>query len=150
MPRLRKPSRMWGTAAAASSRSTVMRTSSEPARANAATCAIVPSISAVSVLVMDCTTIGAPPPTAMLPTMTCVVWCRGAGPATSERRAFSGLFMGTRISGFGDVQQRIGGKGGYVSRPVNQKKSCNYKQGRHAEHGGQLVMQNEIARHHAK
>ena len=32
MPRLRKPSRICGTAAAASSRSTVMRTISEPAR----------------------------------------------------------------------------------------------------------------------
>ena len=73
MPRLRKPSRICGTAAAASSRSTVMRTISEPARASAATCAIVPSTSAVSVLVIDCTTIGAPPPTATLPTMTCVV-----------------------------------------------------------------------------
>ena len=40
-----------------------MRTISEPARASAATCATVPSMSAVSVLVMDWTTIGAPPPT---------------------------------------------------------------------------------------
>ena len=49
---------MCGTAAAASSRSTVMRTSSEPARASAATCRAVPPTSAVSVLVIDCTTIG--------------------------------------------------------------------------------------------
>jgi len=49
---------MCGTAAAASSRSTVMRTISEPARASAATCRTVPSMSAVSVLVMDCTTTG--------------------------------------------------------------------------------------------
>jgi hypothetical protein len=40
-----------------------MRTISEPARASAATCATVPSMSAVSVLVIDWTTIGAPPPT---------------------------------------------------------------------------------------
>jgi len=46
MPRLRKPSRMCGTAAAASSRSTVMRTNSDPARESAATCAMVPSTSA--------------------------------------------------------------------------------------------------------
>ena len=59
---------MCGTAAAASSRSTVMRTISEPARASAATCLTVPSTSAVSVLVIDCTTIGAPPPTFTLPT----------------------------------------------------------------------------------
>ena len=54
---------MCGTAAAASSRSTVMRTISEPARASAATCRAVSSTSAVSVLVIDCTTMGAPPPT---------------------------------------------------------------------------------------
>ncbi len=37
---------------------TVRRTSSEPARASAFTCWVVPSMSAVSVLVIDCTTIG--------------------------------------------------------------------------------------------
>ncbi len=84
---------MCGTAAAASSRSTVMRTISEPARDSAATCATVPATSAVSVLVIDCTTIGAPPPTATLPTMTCVVLCRALGPAMSVA-IFSGLFMG--------------------------------------------------------
>src|SRR5689334_6446613 len=105
MPRLRKPSRMCGTAAAASSRSTVMRTSSEPARDSAATCATVDSTSAVSVLVIDCTTIGAPPPTATLPTITCVVLCRGRGPATSEVSIVSGLFIRSRISGFGHLHQ---------------------------------------------
>jgi hypothetical protein len=81
-----------------------MRTISEPARDSAATCAIVPSTSAVSVLVIDCTTIGAPPPTATLPTMTWVVLCRARG---RRRRlaGFSGLFMGSRISGFGDIHQ---------------------------------------------
>ena len=54
---------MWGTALAASSRSTVIRTSSDPAAASAATCATVPATSAVSVLVIDWTTIGASPPT---------------------------------------------------------------------------------------
>ena len=39
---LARPSRICGTAAAASSRSTVIRTSSEPARESAATCATVP------------------------------------------------------------------------------------------------------------
>src|SRR5438445_1113821 len=110
MPRLRRPSRMCGTAAAASSRSTVMRTISDPARDSAATCAIVPSTSAVSVLVIDCTTIGAPPPTATLPTMTWVVLCRARGPATSSCGIISGLFMGPRISGFDDIHQE-GGEG---------------------------------------
>ena len=72
-PILASRSRMCGTAAAASSRSTVMRTISEPARASAATCRAVPSTSAVSVLVIDCTTIGAPPPTMTPPTSTATV-----------------------------------------------------------------------------
>src|SRR5579862_8644583 len=63
-------SRMCGTAAADSSLLTVIRTSSEPARARALTCATVPSMSAVSVLVMDCTTIGALPPMVTAPTFT--------------------------------------------------------------------------------
>ncbi len=74
---------MWGTAAAASLRSTVMRTSSEPARASAATWRTVASTSAVSVLVIDCTTTGAPPPTVTSPTLTWVVLCLAKGAATS-------------------------------------------------------------------
>ena len=51
---------MCGTAAAASAVLTVMRTSSEPAaRQRRAPAATVASMSAVSVLVIDCTTIGA-------------------------------------------------------------------------------------------
>ena len=72
---------MCGTAAAASSRSTVMRTISEPARASAATCPTVALTSAVSVLVIDCTTIGAPPPTCILPTWTGTDWRRCSGAA---------------------------------------------------------------------
>src|SRR6201992_4133562 len=107
MPRLRKASRICGTAAAASSRSTVIRTISEPARDRAATCATVPSTSAVSVLVIDCTTIGAPPPTVTGPTLTWVVWCGRFGPAISFLDNFSGLFIAPQISGFGDAQQWI-------------------------------------------
>src|SRR5439155_19812797 len=73
---------MCGTAAAASSRSTVMRTSSEPARASAATCATVAATSAVSVLVIDCTTTGAPPPTATPPTLTATDLRRSCGAAS--------------------------------------------------------------------
>jgi hypothetical protein len=50
---------------------TVMRTSSEPAAASARTWRVVASTSAVSVLVIDCTTMGAPPPTLTDPTDTC-------------------------------------------------------------------------------
>src|SRR5580698_11441787 len=63
-------SRMCGTAAADSSLLTVTRTSSDPARASALTCATVPSMSAVSALVMDWTTIGALPPMVTAPTFT--------------------------------------------------------------------------------
>src|SRR5712671_4806758 len=119
MPRSRRASRICGTAAAASSRSTVIRTSSEPARANAAICATVPATSAVSVLVIDCTTIGAPPPTATLPTMTWVVLCRALGPATSSNGDFSVLFMGSRISGFGDIHQGDGGGCGRLAGSDN-------------------------------
>ena len=55
-----------------------------PARASAATCSAVASTSAVSVLVIDCTTIGAPPPSAMPPTITRRVARRGAGPFAAE------------------------------------------------------------------
>ena len=75
---------MCGTAAAASSRSTVMRTISEPARWSAATCRAVPSTSAVSVLVIDCTTTGAPPPTVTWPTLTGTALRRGSGSAAVD------------------------------------------------------------------
>src|SRR2546429_4573100 len=67
-------SRIGATAAAASLVLTVIRTSSEPARARALTCCAVPSTSAVSVFVMDCTTMGAPPPTWTEPMET---WTEG-------------------------------------------------------------------------
>ena len=95
MPLARSRSRICGTAAAASSRSTVMRTSSEPARASAATCRAVASMSAVSVLVIDCTTIGAPPPTMTAPgpapTRTPTVLCRARGPKASGASIVIGL-----------------------------------------------------------
>src|ERR1700756_5740641 len=81
-PILRSRSLMCGTAAAASLRSTVTRTSSEPARASAATCATVALTSAVSVLVIDCTTIGAAPPTVTPPTSTATDWRRSLGAAS--------------------------------------------------------------------
>ena len=61
---------MAGTALAASGVLTVIRTSSDPARASASTCAAVAATFAVSVSVMDCTTMGAPPPTRTGPTRT--------------------------------------------------------------------------------
>ena len=63
MPILSSWSRMCGTACAASGVLTVMRTISEPAIASSLTWMAVPITSTVSVLVMDCTRTGAPPPT---------------------------------------------------------------------------------------
>src|ERR1700676_5504232 len=90
---------MCGTAAAASSRSTVMRTISEPARASAATCAVVAAMSAVSVLVIDCTTIGASPPTVTPPTST-----------ATDRRLFSGAAWLILVS-FLPLLQRLSATG---------------------------------------
>src|SRR5690348_17437286 len=64
-----------GTALAASSLFTVTRTSSEPAAWSARTWAAVALASAVSVLVMDWTTIGWQEPTGTPPTRTVTV-CR--------------------------------------------------------------------------
>ncbi len=59
--------------AAASGTFTVMRTISEPASASSRHCCAVAATSAVSVLVIDWTTTGAPPPTWTLPTFTPIV-----------------------------------------------------------------------------
>src|SRR5271170_3845118 len=69
MPCLASSSTMGATAAAAASVLTVTRTSSEPALARAATCLTVEGMSAVSVFVIDCTTIGASEPTRTWPTV---------------------------------------------------------------------------------
>ena len=70
---------MSGTACAASSLLTVTRTSSLPARASAATWRTVPATSAVSVLVIDCTTTGWDEPTETAPMRVVTVWRRGNG-----------------------------------------------------------------------
>jgi len=56
----------------------VTRTISEPASASSMHCCAVARASAVSVIVIDCTTIGAPPPTCTIfaePTLTPTVLC---------------------------------------------------------------------------
>ena len=62
---------MSGSAAASSFLGTATRTTSQPADARAAICAVVASTSCVFVSVIDCTTTGAPPPIATLPTVIC-------------------------------------------------------------------------------
>ena len=64
-----------GTAAAAAGVFTVTRTSSDPASASSTHCAAVAAASAVSVMVIDCTAMGAPPPIWTSPTRTPVVRC---------------------------------------------------------------------------
>ena len=66
-------SRMRGTLSAAASLFTVILTSSEPARASSATWRTVAVTSAVSVLVIDCTTMGDFPPTVTRPIRTATV-----------------------------------------------------------------------------
>src|SRR5215207_4232737 len=64
-----------GTAAAASATLTVTRTISDPASASSMHCCAVDAASAVSVIVIDWTTTGAPPPTWTRPTLTpTVLW----------------------------------------------------------------------------
>ena len=72
---------------AASSVLTVTRTSSEPACARRATWIAVASASAVSVFVIDWTTIGWSPPTGMPPTSTVIEFLRiVASDGVKERR----------------------------------------------------------------
>src|SRR5690606_39835386 len=79
-PCMARRSTIRGTAAADSGLLTVIRTSSEPARHSAAICFAVDATSAVPVLVIDCTTTGASPPTATPPMRTWRVDRRGSGP----------------------------------------------------------------------
>ena len=82
-PSRSSPSTIAGTAAAASSLFTVTRTSSLPARASAATWRTVAATSAVSVLVIDWTTMGWPEPTGTPPTEAVTV-CRRARDGMAE------------------------------------------------------------------
>jgi hypothetical protein len=79
-----------------------------------------------------------------------VVLCRALGPATSSLDGswggFTGLFMGSQISGFGDIQQWINRNREHRAGPINQVKP---QQGR-GEGQRQDVMHDEIASHHAK
>src|SRR3954468_21172256 len=92
---------MTGTAAAAASLLTVMRTISEPARASSCTWRTVAATSAGAVLVIDGTRTGASPPIVTLPTLTACVRCRRiSGTATIVspevgRRSQAGYAPGT-------------------------------------------------------
>src|ERR1700688_435830 len=91
-------SRIGATAAAAALVLTVMRTSSEPARASDFTCCAVASASSVSVLVIDCTTMGFAPPTRTRPIATatllrrcrCMLWHHRGAHLPPEYQAIAG------------------------------------------------------------
>ena len=76
-PRSSRRWRISGTAWAASSLLTVIRTFCDPASKSSATCCAVAAASAVSVLVIDWTTTGAAEPTATPRTRTVTVGRRG-------------------------------------------------------------------------
>lgn len=76
MPIICSFSTIRGMAAADSGLLTVSRTISDPARHSSATCLTLAAMSAVSVLVIDCTTTGLPPPTTTPPMRTAWVWRR--------------------------------------------------------------------------
>src|ERR1700722_2843983 len=99
-PLARMPSTMYGTASAAASLLTVIRTSSEPARASAAICWTVDSTSAVSVLVIDCTTTGAEDPMRTPPTLTVTAFLGWIGGIRLKRFYHFGPFpTGSRLDG---------------------------------------------------
>src|ERR671927_1270783 len=68
-----------GSASTSSCDGTATRTIWQPAAVSSAICCSVALTSAVSVVVIDCTLIGVPPPTGTEPTMICRLFRRGAG-----------------------------------------------------------------------
>src|SRR5437867_4963730 len=101
-----------GTAAAAASVLTVTRTSSLPAWASCATWSAVASASAVSVFVIDWTTIGWSPPTRTPPTSTVTVGRRvgrrSSGPVVGRSAAVGPLIGRSLTAGelAGDIEER--------------------------------------------
>src|SRR6201986_4515059 len=93
-PIMSSRSRIRGTPAPAAGVFTVMRTSSDPARASSATCFAVDAGSSVSVLVMDWTTIGAPPPTRTRSIRTPVLGRRAPASGGRGRPEWSSVIAG--------------------------------------------------------
>src|SRR4051812_17963863 len=67
-----------GSASTSSWDGTATRTIWQPEAVSSAICCSVELMSEVSVVVIDCTLTGAPPPTGTFPTMICRLWRRGA------------------------------------------------------------------------
>src|ERR1700682_4984014 len=125
-PCFSSPSTMRGMALAAASLLTVTRTTSLPARARAATCLMVPGMSAVSVLVMDCTITGA-----LLPTRTTPI-------------VVVEVFLRSILAMFKPYFKLGGGKArGMVVLAVNQKARCRNPDRRVAEPSVRLAIDHQ-------
>src|SRR6266571_3735968 len=90
---------MMGSASASSADGTATRTIWQPAAVSSAICCNVASMFAVTVVVIDCTDTGAPPPTGTLPTITCRDFLRGAsaGGGNCGKPRSTGMFTGTSL-----------------------------------------------------
>src|SRR4051794_20433758 len=103
---------MAGSAAASSALGTATRTMSQPAAVNSAICCRVELMSAVSVVVIDWTLIGASPPTSTLPTLILRDLRRGAsvsgGIAGSPRSIVISVRHSSHSSEQGDRVDQVG------------------------------------------
>src|SRR5437764_14707518 len=115
MPCLSSSSTIAGTAAAASSLLTVTRTNSEPARAKAVTCSTVEDTSAVSVLVIDCTTTGASLPTRTPPILTVTAFLRWIVAIVNIQFSMGKRGAWAAPRGLGEVQHGPSGAGEHVT-----------------------------------
>src|SRR5437016_1981745 len=118
-PCLSSCSTIAGTAAAASSWLTVTRTNSDPARARDATCSTVEATSAVSVLVIDCTTTGASLHTRTPPIEAVTAflrWMSAMGSSSLTERLPSGRSWGLAEQGQGESTDRYGDRSAKMAK----------------------------------
>src|SRR4051794_17839094 len=85
---------IFGSASASSLFGTATRTTSQPALASAAICAVVAGTSCVFVSVIDCTTTGAPPPIVTSPTRTETSLATRSGYPRAAARDHGGARLG--------------------------------------------------------
>src|SRR5215208_2617792 len=96
------------SALTSSSRGTAQRTRSPPASAMAWICFMVASKSAVSVLVMDCTATGAPPPILTPPTSICFLEAMNRPRSLAGRASTTGgSALTAHVSPFGGREARL-------------------------------------------
>src|SRR4029450_5133016 len=106
---------MIGSASASSWLGTATRTMSQPVAVSSAICCSVALMSAVRVVVIDCTLIGASPPTATLPTLIWRLLRRGASvgggrggrPKSMLIRPFIAMYGGLILTGSPEIQPNV-------------------------------------------